>query len=387
MRFIHRFLGVLTGMALALTVLAAPAHAADDNQSGLRTEGCNVEWYAQSDHTETRPNPSTTGFLYGVWPTEPHLHPGVLEIQHWLGGTTLFWRLPVGTENPIDSARITLTLPAGYTWAGGPGGYNTWRDTYPNLVTLPPEAVQINDNTVTIDLADMPAMSSTVVQFTATIPPDEVNNSFVAEATMTGLYRDGQGCTVVPPKPDPIPPKVGDYKDTETYECGMKRVRQRAVKTFYGWRLVDNTWERYVKRRTTVFRYRKPTRQERRRCEWVIHTFQVDRYTWPNRKMAEDLAGYDDDGVLSYREDRAFWGRSDHEFVKVRVRREDNAQALLRVLNRESSFRIDTRRKIGRLAGRAGSAVVAWELGRKATPKHPWGRGKRVDQTFFGRSS
>ena len=121
---------------------------------------------------------------------------------------------------------------------------------------------------------------------------------------------------------------------------------------------------------------------------YVERTFQVDRYTPRTKAQARVVASLDDDLRLKYREDRALWGASRSQIVTVVVPAKATPVQVLREINKA------TNRSVGDIAitedlyqVRAGRAqVMAWELGRGATAKAPFGKTGKVAQTYFGRS-
>lgn len=120
----------------------------------------------------------------------------------------------------------------------------------------------------------------------------------------------------------------------------------------------------------------------------MTRTFQVDRYLPRAAAQARAVARLDDDGRLHYREDRALWGASRHEFVTVRVPASATHRQLLRAINAATSSRVGDVATVDRLAtARPGrSYVVAWELARAATTASPWGRSTSLAQRFVARS-
>ncbi len=120
----------------------------------------------------------------------------------------------------------------------------------------------------------------------------------------------------------------------------------------------------------------------------VTRTFQVDRYLPRTAAQARLVARFDDDGVLRYREDRALWGASRHEFVTVRVPVGATKAQVIKAVNAKTSARIGDVRTTAKLAtARPGAAyVVAWELGRGATTKAAWGPRTNVAQLFLARA-
>ncbi len=120
----------------------------------------------------------------------------------------------------------------------------------------------------------------------------------------------------------------------------------------------------------------------------VTRTFQVDRYTPRTAAQAAVVARLDDDGRLRYREDRALWGASRHQFVRVTVPARATNDQVAAAINRATGRAVGDIATGARLrtAAKGRAYVIAWELGRGATTKAAWGPRTNVAQTFFGRS-
>lgn len=120
----------------------------------------------------------------------------------------------------------------------------------------------------------------------------------------------------------------------------------------------------------------------------VRRTFQVDRVVPVTKAQAAVLARLDDDRRLTYREDKALWGHSIWQFVTIKVPRNATTAQLVTAINARTSKRIGdvTTTATLRTATVGRPYVIAWELGRKATPAAPWGAGRNVTQSFLARS-
>lgn len=104
--------------------------------------------------------------------------------------------------------------------------------------------------------------------------------------------------------------------------------------------------------------------------------------------QARVVARLDDDGLLTYREDRPLWGASRWQFVTVRVPANASDAHVMKAINAQTSARIgdvSTTTRLSRMsAGR--HVVIAWELGAGATTTKAWGPRNDVAQVFFARS-
>ncbi len=120
----------------------------------------------------------------------------------------------------------------------------------------------------------------------------------------------------------------------------------------------------------------------------VTRTFQVDRYLPVTVAHAKAVAGFDDDRRLSYREDKALWGASRHQIVTVRVPRHATPAQVIAAINAKTTSAVGDVRTTAKLttAKPRAAYVKAWELGRGATVKAPWGSKNRIAQIFFARS-
>lgn len=118
---------------------------------------------------------------------------------------------------------------------------------------------------------------------------------------------------------------------------------------------------------------------------YQLRTFQIDTYRTPTpaqRRLLNRILG---DRQLHYREDRLFWGHSSWEFVTIKAPVEASDTQLLKAINQASRRSADVRTlHVNAPAGR--QATLAWELGKGATARYPWGRAMKTAQTFFARS-
>ena len=119
----------------------------------------------------------------------------------------------------------------------------------------------------------------------------------------------------------------------------------------------------------------------------MTRTFQVDRYRPRTAAQARLVARLDDDGRLGYREDRPLWGASDWQFVTVTVPSDATSAQLIAAIDAKTNRVVGdvstTRRLSSARAGRG--YTVAWELGRGASIRHPWGKTTTTPQRLVAR--
>lgn len=121
--------------------------------------------------------------------------------------------------------------------------------------------------------------------------------------------------------------------------------------------------------------------------ETLEFTLQVDRYSPKTSRDARIVASLDDDHLLDYREDRPLWGKSQSQFVTVRLKAPVSEERLLKAINRQTRREIGVVQTFARLekAQKNRSYVVAWLLGPGATTEEPWGKNHDVPQVFVAR--
>ncbi len=178
--------------------------------SGIRTDNCNVNWYAQSFMDTDIADYQNTGYLYKVAKNHTATDPGVFEVQHWMSGSTLFWRIPVATDYAIDNAKITVNLPAEFNYTVSPNGYDYVNDprvmpgVYPNLVTVTPGMITPTATGVEINLGNLATgIRSPGVLISGTVPASmNSHDTFYLDATLTGTYIQGKGCKAPEPPDD-----------------------------------------------------------------------------------------------------------------------------------------------------------------------------------------
>lgn len=130
-----------------------------------------------------------------------------------------------------------------------------------------------------------------------------------------------------------------------------------------------------------------PAQQAPAPARTVKRTFQVTRYVPRTAAQARLVAALDDDGRLTSREARALKAVSTSEFVTVTVAANASSAQVVSAVDARTRQVGDVRttaKVAGATAGRA--TVIAWELGRGATPAQAWGRTGTLAQTFFARS-
>lgn len=191
---------------------------------GNRSTGCDVNWYAKTEMNQQFSSGdvhySNTGYIFKrMKPAEKKDTTGVFELQHWISGNTIFWRLPLATKEPIYDAKITIDLaqfnPEGETgnyfnYAVTPGTYDYvaddrvgLKDIFKKKVDVPAAKIAQDGTVVTISLGDLAAGTrSPGVMIVGTIPAqmDAAKDSFFLDATLTGKYAEGSDtCTATVP--------------------------------------------------------------------------------------------------------------------------------------------------------------------------------------------
>lgn len=119
----------------------------------------------------------------------------------------------------------------------------------------------------------------------------------------------------------------------------------------------------------------------------VQRTFQVDRLTPRTAAQAALVARLDDDRLLRYREDKPLWRVSRYQMITLAVPTNASTAWLIRALNARTTPAIGdlvTTRQLP-TAKRGRSYLLAWELGKGATIRSPWGARNAVPQRFVGR--
>ncbi|WP_157536958.1 Rib/alpha-like domain-containing protein [Microbacterium sp. Root180] len=164
------------------------------NTSGLDATQCGFSWSAQSVIDTDLPNYSVNGFLEGVAPLADTSLPGSgwAQIQHWHtpDGQVLNWRIPVAVDRPLLDATVTMvfddpdwspnqsSFQQFSTWPGFPSsfqrftgisGYTAHDDTQVTPFQWGDDGA--GHTTLTFDLGDLQASTSTVLAFTG-VPAD-----------------------------------------------------------------------------------------------------------------------------------------------------------------------------------------------------------------------
>ncbi|HIW96039.1 MAG TPA: collagen-like protein [Candidatus Corynebacterium gallistercoris] len=142
---------------------------------------------------------------------------GETEMQHWKSKDTLFWRIPIGTNETIKNGKITVNLPdypgadvtadnGGYFYISKdlPYGSSENGKTAGNPNTKKFTNIQINGNVVTADLPELPQGTHAVLQLSqklagGTAPSGE---DVKATARITGDLPDCEYTGEQPPTTD-----------------------------------------------------------------------------------------------------------------------------------------------------------------------------------------
>ncbi|OKL51119.1 hypothetical protein [Buchananella hordeovulneris] len=306
--------GTVAGVG-ALTLLASTVFTAAalnrGTQPGEGTQGCDVSWTAQSvldiDLAENDPNYGNlvhdekgnpagtnyqwTGFIKEVSPKLGHA--GYMEIGHHYqdgadptpvrvatGTTKQHWRVNLGTNKALKNAKVIFTLPPEVRGKevfvdlqGGVDNVNTWgNEPYTQYragrTPLTQGAVVDNGNgTWTINIGDLPAMNSRVVDFYVRVGTSlNLTDQFVATAVLTARGTDPQ-CTQRPPQPqDRV--EFGQWTDG-AITCEKGTVTQTRTKTTTPFTWDDGTqqWVPGTPVVTQETQERDKTEQEREQCK------------------------------------------------------------------------------------------------------------------------
>ncbi len=230
----HSFRRAVTAAALAslatLGLVATPAYANNPStQNGNHTQGCAVNWYAQSDLSTSYTKDydgdgvissseqySNQGYLSGVDPN-PGLAssgPGDFSLQHWVNtGTSVGFRLPVATNDTLYNVTVrikadstNLQLLGDLTSLGldkfhaldGPASYAT-------LSPAPTVAFDQARGTYTLHWDTIPAGSANVFGWSGTAldgAAADPASHYLISATLTGSYGPGSdSCALLPAVP------------------------------------------------------------------------------------------------------------------------------------------------------------------------------------------
>lgn len=119
----------------------------------------------------------------------------------------------------------------------------------------------------------------------------------------------------------------------------------------------------------------------------TLRTYQVDRLTPRTAAQAAVVARLDDDGILRYREDRPLWGASRYQMITMAVPVTASPAWVLKALNARTTKAVGDLVTTKRLptAKVGGTYVMAWELGKGASVRLPWGPNTNVSQRYVGR--
>lgn len=114
-------------------------------------------------------------------------------------------------------------------------------------------------------------------------------------------------------------------------------------------------------------------------CTDPATTYQVDSYTPATAAQTDVVKNLGADGRLGWREDRALWGHSTHEFVTVKASDIKAAGSLAAAINARTHV-------VANLGGRIATGATfttAWALTGTATPAQPWGSTHTQNQVLY----
>lgn len=232
-------------LALVLVLLGLgiqPAHATNSyTKPGLRTSGCAVSWYAQTDlsHSYTKDYNgngtmengeiySNQGYLYQVSSRNdfPAVHgPGDFTLQHWTNNdTSLGFRLPLATDHPMYDVTVTIKPDSANLKLGqdlgtmGLDRYVLFDGNPAYTVAAPAPTVTYVDGTIKLHFATLPAKSANVFGFSGTALDGKATDPashYLISATLRATYAEGAGCEPTVP-PVPKPPAAGPCEQVVT---------------------------------------------------------------------------------------------------------------------------------------------------------------------------
>lgn len=164
----------------------------------------NLDDYSNNGYLEKVANPINHPNLFPDETTiEKYAGPGNFEIQHWQTGkneatTQQNWRVVFATDYAIKQAKLTVTLPYSDTTTTDVTDWLINR-YYPSVINgdniyqhkMTPNSIEINGNTATIDLGNIPAGSAYGIIFTKTFdtPQDFSKSLKVTSAKLTGTWQ------------------------------------------------------------------------------------------------------------------------------------------------------------------------------------------------------
>lgn len=188
----------------------APTVTYTESQDGNFSSQCSAYWYAEAIMDPSLGDYSNNGYTFklkcGLFPSDP----GRFEVEHWVSGNTLYWRLPIGTAYQLLNAKVALSPSSNWVINAGTFAVDT-----KNFALFTEETQYLNPSGatptmsadgLTITIGNMPADSNTMVVFTGT-PVDgsiDPGDTFTLGATLTADYVQGGApdCSItVPPAP------------------------------------------------------------------------------------------------------------------------------------------------------------------------------------------
>lgn len=119
----------------------------------------------------------------------------------------------------------------------------------------------------------------------------------------------------------------------------------------------------------------------------ITKTFQVDTYSNPSKKLAKKAAKYDNDRRLKWGEDKAHYGKSKWQIIKIALPTNAKAYEWMRAINTATTkkgIKNITSLQTVKTVKKGQKLTVAWEV-----KKNSWligrGKSKRAPQVFFAR--
>ena len=213
---------VAAGVVVVASVFSLPAAAMNDNvANGVHTQFCQVNWSSKSVlKSDILINPgawsnynsdvpggySNNGFMEAVG-----YDVGVLRVDHWFGppvnpvnnpspdpapaNTSLFWRIPVGTNWTVQNATAKVTLPTvSGNYNVSPASIAAWSfpSGYTGASPMPSVATPVSAGTQTFPLGTLNGKTGLFLNFNAPLATGwDRAQGVQASIAFTGTYIRG----------------------------------------------------------------------------------------------------------------------------------------------------------------------------------------------------
>lgn len=281
---------------------------------------------------------------------------------------------PTGTSGTVSAGDYDLS-------ESGPSGYDSSDWT---CVDANGSAVTLTGTSLT--LTDGQDVTCTIIHSRKPVPPTTLTLAVTGDnPSAWTLHADGPTPLVGPNGVNgTIQP--GTYTLSETGPTGYK-ASAWTCRTSKGTTLTVTSGRVVIPAGADVTCTIKNTRS------LMTISFQVDRYYNGTSYLARRAAGYDNDGLLKWAEDRPHYGYSKWQFVTVTVPTTASKADIIKAINAKTSSAIgdvSTTAKVSSLkTGR--NVTIAWKLqtskgARPVAGGLAWGSRHNLSQQFFARS-